>query len=148
MYKLLGLLLLMAGCATSPPPIDWGFENFETVDAEAEFPRELPTIRPLGCLPSPEDCQLVGYTTTAEVDVLEAYKITAEGNTEIAQANAEVVNLLIQQQKELVAAGVAEENIRKIREEQLSWTRSEMEKQKWFYRGVLVLLAAVGIYAN
>jgi len=146
---LIASMILIAACETTPPPIEFTFENFELIEASAEYPDELGKIKDLECYPGEgDDCKVAGYSSGNDIDALEAYKIRAEGNTEIAQGNAEAVDLLLAQQAELVAAGIASENIQKIREEQLAWEKQERQREKWYYRLMLVLVGAAGVYAS
>lgn len=145
---LVALAISITACETGSPPIEFTFDNFELIEAEAEYPKPLGKIRDLECYPGEgEDCKVAGYTSGTDIDALEAYKIRAEGNTEVAQANAEAVDGLLAQQAELVAAGIAEENMRKIREEQLAWERQQRQREKWYYRLMLLLVGAAGVYS-
>lgn len=138
---LIAFAILITACETAPPPLEFTFEKFETIEAEVTYPAELPKIAKLKCYPGEGDgnCKIVGYVDAADIDRLAAYKIRAEGNTTIAQANAEALESVLKQTAELVAAGQAEENITKIREEQLSTERMLRQQDKWFYRGMLAL---------
>lgn len=146
---LIAFAILMTACETVPPPIEFTFEKFETIDQKVTYPEELPKIRDLQCYPGESDaeCKIAGYTSSADIDVFETYKIRAESNTAIAQGNAEALESTIQQTEELVAAGRAQENITKIREEQLQFERWQRQIDKWYYRALLVLVGAAGIYA-
>ena len=145
---LVPFFLFLVACQTAPPPITFEFENFELETLTASSPRILGSIAPLSCFPSDTDCRAVGYSDTGDVDALEAYKIIAEGNTEIAEANAATVDLLKQQVELLVAAGKATEHIQKIREEQLAWEREQRTRETWFYRAFIAVLVVAGVYIN
>ena len=142
---LIVLAISITACETIPEPIEFTFHNLELITAEVEHPKELGKIRDLECYPSTQDCQIAGYTSGDDIDALEAYKIRAEGNTEVAANNADAIKLLLEQQQELVAAGIASENIQKIREEQLRFERQERIKEKWYYRLMLLIVGAAGV---
>ena len=132
--------ILITACETGPPPLDLStFEEFKTVEAEATYPDALPKLNELECYPDENSCRIAGYNSTADVDKLEAYKIVSEGNTAIAQANAEAVDSALAQSAELVAAGIAAEKISEIREEQLRIERQLRQQEKWYYRAMLAL---------
>ena len=132
--------ILITACETGPPPLDLStFEEFKTIEAEVTYPDALPKIKELECYPNEDDCKVAGYTSTADVDVLEAYKIISEGNTGIAQANAEAIDSALEQSADLVAAGIAAEKISEIREEQLRIERQLRQQEKWYYRAMLAL---------
>lgn len=148
---LIALAILITACETAPPPLEFTFEEFETIEAEATYPDELPKIRPLECYPGGEDndCSVAGYTLSEDIDAYEEYKIRAEGNTIIAQENAEALDGALGQAAELVAAGRAQEHIAKIREEQLRHERMLRQQDKWYYRIMLALAgAALVVTAN
>jgi hypothetical protein len=150
---LIAFAILITACETAPPPIEFTFEKFELIEAEAEYPKELGRIKDLECYPGEEvdednPCQVAGYTRSDDIDALEAYKIRAEGNTDVAQANAEAIDSLLGQAAELVSAGIASENIQKIREEQVQTERRARQQEKWYYRLMLLLVGAAGVYAS
>jgi len=142
--SLIAFAILITACETAPPPLEFTFEEFETIEAEATYPDELPKLKPLECYPGGEedDCTVAGYTLPEDIDALEAYKIRAEGNTAVAQANAEALDGSLEQAAELVAAGRAQEHIAKIREEQLRHERMLRQQDKWYYRIMLALAGA------
>lgn len=143
------LAISITACETIPEPKEFTFAEVELIDAEAEHPKELGTIKDLECWPGEGDeCEIAGYSSADDIDALESYKIRAEGNTEVAEANANTVDLLLEQQAEFVAAGIASENIQKIREEQLAWERAKRQQEKWYYRLMLLVVGAAGVYAS
>lgn len=146
----IALAILITACESMPPPLEFTFENFELIEAQAEYPKELGKIKDLECYPgeSDADCKVAGYTSADDIDALEAYKIRAEGNTEVAHHNAVAVDALLGQAAELVSAGIASENIQKIREEQLQSERQARLREKWYYRLMLLLVGAAGVYAS
>lgn len=146
---LIASAILITACETTPPIELETFEAFEAIDAEVTYPAVLPKIRDLECYPgeTDDDCKVAGYTSAADIDIFEAYKIRAEGNTGIAQGNAEALEYVLEQAAELVAAGKAAENITKIREEQLANERKLRQQDKWYYRLMLLFVGAAGVYA-
>ena len=146
---LIAFAILTTACETTPPPIDFGFEDFKPVQAEVTYPSTLPKISPLECWPSEVNCQVVGYTSSTDIDKLDAYKILAESNTALATLNAEVIELVLEQADELVVAGKASEQIWKIREEQLMRERIMRQQDKWYYRLLLLgVITAGALTAN
>lgn len=147
---LVAFAILITACETAPPSIEFTFEKFELIEAEAEYPKELGKIKDLECYPGESDaeCKVAGYTSAADIDALEAYKIRAEGNTEVAHQNAVAIDALLGQAAELVSAGIASENIQKIREEQLQSERAARLREKWYYRLMLVLVGGAGVIAS
>ena len=145
---LVAFAILMAGCESTPPTIDHEFETFEAIDAKVTFPDKLPRIVPLKCYPSEEECRVVGYTDSRSIDELEIYKTYAEGNTLIAEANADTATALIQREAAILAASKAQEGLTRLREEQLAWERSERRKDKWYYRVMIVLIGGAAVYAS
>ena len=143
---LIAFVFLMMGCETAPP-MEFTFEKFETIEAEVTYPEELPKIRELECYPNVDQCKIAGYTSSDDIDVFEVYKVRAESNTSIAQGNAEALDAVLAQAEELVAAGQAQEQITRIREEQLFTERSLRQQDKWYYRAMIVLVGVAGVYA-
>ena len=145
---LIASAILMTACETVPPPMEFTFEEFKTIEAEVTYPEELPKLRELECYPGEADeCKIAGYTSTRDIDVFETYKIRAKSNTTIAQGNAEALEAVLEQADELVAAGKAQEQITRIREEQLYTERALRVREKWYYRAMLVLVGAAGVFA-
>ena len=143
------LAALMIGCEPSPPILDNTFAEFQVTDKEVTSPEVLPKLIPLDCFPEEGDgCQIAGWTSTDSIDTFENYKIISESNTEIAQANAEGLQTAIEEIKELVYAGREQEKITQIREEQLQFERTQRQIEKWYYRVMLVLVGAAGVYAS
>ncbi len=147
---LIAFAILISGCETTPP-IDFGstFADYQTTEKEVTYAKELPKIEKLQCYPDEGDqCHIVGYTSTDDIDRLETYKIRSEANVTIANENATALEYILEENKELVAAGRAQENITKIREEQLQFEKAERMREKWYYRLMLILIGGAGIYAS
>ena len=140
---LIAFAILITACETVPP-IEFGFDDFEPVTAEVTYPSTLPKISPLQCYPTESDCKVVGYKLSSDIDKLEAYQVLADSNTDIAALNAKALELAIQQSAELVIAGKANENLWKIREEQLIRERRLRQQDKWYYRILLLGAVVVG----
>jgi len=138
---------LISACETAPPTITYDFATFKAVEAEPTYPSSLPSIPPLECYPSNEQCDVVGYTRASDIDALEAHKELAIGNTEVAEANAMALEVMLDREEAILAAAKAQEQITKLREEQLAWERSERLREKWYYRVLLVAIGAAGVYA-
>lgn len=145
---LIALASLTTACETAPPTIHYDFETFEAVNTEVADPIPLDRPATLKCYPSEEDCRIVGYTTEAEIDALERFKIQAEGNTEIAKANADGARFMMAREEAILAASKAQESITRLREEQLAFERSERRKEKWYYRALIGILIGAGAYAS
>ena len=144
---LIACAVLMTACETAPPTIEHDFETFEAIDKEVAHPIGLPSIAPLECWPSEDDCQVVGYSRGTDVDALELYKVTSDGNFVAAQYNAEALEFMLDRDKAILAAAKAQESITRLREEQLAWERSERIREKWYYRIMLILVGAAGVAA-
>jgi hypothetical protein len=144
---LIALASLTTACSTAPPEITYDFETFKAIEAEATHPSDLPKVAPLECIPSEDNCQGVGYTRTSDVDTLETFKELAIGNTEVAGANAEAVETMLAREDAILAAAKAQEQITRLREEQLAWERAERTREKWYYRVLIVLVGAAGVAA-
>lgn len=146
---LVACAILTTACeTTSPIDIPPNFRNFKVEQRQATTPDELPDLHPLECYPSEADCKIVGYADPQDVDTLHRYKIRAEGNTKIAAENAAALDATNGEVAQLVEAGKAQENIARIREDQLQYERSERLREKWYYRVMLVLVGAAGVYAS
>lgn len=131
----------MMACVPTPPTIDFTFEEFKIVEAEVTYPEELPRIRDLECYPGEGDqCEVSAYSNIADIDTLDLYKIRAESNTTIAENNAIALEATLGKANQLVLAGRSQENITKIIQEQLAASEAQRIRDKWYYRGLLVLL--------
>jgi len=139
---------LITACETTPPEFNYEFATFTAVEAESTHPSPLPKLAPLECYPSVSDCPVVGYTRLADIDALEAHKELAIGNTEVAEANAQALDTMLEREEAILAAAKAQEQITKLREEQLAWERAERVREKWYYRIMLVLVGAAGYAAG
>lgn len=142
---LIVLSLSIAACETTQPRLDFTFEEFEIIEAEVQYPEELPTIAKLECYPGPgPDCLVSAYSRIEDVNTFELYLIRAESNTGIASGNAEALDATLQKANQMVLAGRSQENITKIIQEQLSFSESQRRRDKWYYRA-LGLLGAIGL---
>lgn len=140
--------ILTAACETTPPTIDYTFEEFEPIESEIVDPTPLPSLPKLQCFPSDDDCQVAGYSTTNDIDEFERYKIISEANSEIATANTETAKLLIEREEAILAAAKAQETITNLREEQLDFERKMRQQEKWYYRVLLGLVIGASAYAS
>lgn len=144
---LIAFAILMSGCETTPPAYVYEFATFEKIEEDATYPSELPILAPFECGEDPA-CPVAGYTRATDIDTLERFKELAKGNTEIAETNADIINTLLEREEAILAAAKAQEQIANIREEQLQWERQEATRQKWYYRAMIVLVGAAGVYAS
>ncbi len=140
-------VILISGCETAPPTINYTFQEFKSIEAEATEPLPLPDLVPLECYPSEEECNVVGYKSPENVAKLEIYTTAAKSNTAIAEGNATIINTLIARDAELISAGQAQETITALRMEQLAWERQERIRDRWFYRIALTLVTIAAIDA-
>lgn len=145
---LIAFAILITACETAPPTIDYTFQEFKPIEAEITYPDALPMVRPLECYPSEEDCRVAGYTDPADIDALELFKIRAIGNTTIAEANANALEIMVEREEAILAASKAQESITRLREEQLAWERQQRTQDKWYYRILLGLVIGAGAYAS
>lgn len=147
---LIALSLSTIACETTGPPIDFTFEEFEIVEAEVQYPEELPKIVKLECYPGPgDDCEVSAYSRIEDVDTFELYLIRAESNTTIAAENSIALEATLEKANQMVLAGRSQENITKIIQEQLSFSESQRRRDKWYHRGMMILMGgAVVIVAK
>jgi len=121
---------LIAGCAAAPVSLpDWKIAEREPV--EVTEPLELPLL-----------CELP-WTTAECLQAIEQYELIAEGNTVIAQANADALRATESAYDALIAAGMAQQGYGQIKQQQLDVCRKDAETDKWFYRGAI--LAVIGL---
>lgn len=144
---LIACAVLTTACSTAPPSIDYTFEEFKAVEAESTPATALPSLKPLQCYPTEDACEVVGYTDGEDVDRLEAYREISESNVEVADNNAQALDVMLEREDAILAAAKAQESITKLREEQLAWERAERTREKWYYRVLIVLVGAAGVYA-
>jgi len=142
---LIACAILISGCEVAPPTITHDFETFEPINREAVYPNPLPKLAPLQC--PDEECSVAGYDNERDIDTFETFKELASGNTEVAEANAELVTTLLQREVEILSAAKSQEVITKLREEQLAWSESQRTKDKWFYRFVLTIVGGAAVYS-
>jgi hypothetical protein len=136
----------MTACETTKPPIDFSFATFETIEAEVTHPQELPRLRDLECYPSAAECNVAGYSNTADVDTLELYSIRAAANTEIAEQNAIALDATIRKANAFVVAGRSQENITAILQDELAFEKEQRQRDRWYYRGLLALSAVAIVF--
>lgn len=143
---LIALSLLMTACETIRPPIDFTFEEFELVTADVTYPEELPKMAKLECYPGEGDeCLVSAYSRIEDVDTFELYLIRADSNTTIAEQNAVALDATLEKANQIVLAGRSQENITKIIQEQLANSESQRKRDKWYYRGMLILMGGAVI---
>lgn len=146
---LIAFAILIVGCSSNRPDVaPYEFQTFESVNAEITRPSELPDVAPLECWPSQDDCRVAGYTNPDDVKALDVFKILAEGNTEVAADNAQALAIMVEREEAILAAAKAQESITRLREEQLAWERRERQREKWYYRILLGVSIAAGLYAS
>ena len=129
------LACCLTGCAT---PIEIPQWDIEPQIQNVTFPVE------------PPEKPVPSYTTDTEVTfdleafrALVAWSVVAEGNYDIAQANAVSLQHQIDAYNALLEAGKLQQQMSEIREEQLQLERNDHTMDNWFYRGII----AVGIIA-
>jgi len=144
---LIACAVLISGCETAPPTIEYTFEEFQPIEAEPVSASALPSLTPLECYPDEEDCLIAGYRDGEDIDSLEAYQVLAEANTEIANENAQALEIMLEREQAILAAAKAQESVTRLREEQLAYERSERLREKWYYRIMIVLVGAAGVAA-
>lgn len=145
---LIAFVILTSACETTPPKIEYEFATFSPVEAEPTTPSKLPELSPLKCYPSDDDCQVAGYDEVEDIDRYERFKILADGNTEVAQANAEALELMLEREEAILAAGKAQEEMTNLYAELLAYEKQERAREKWYYRALLVVIAGAGVYAS
>lgn len=79
------------------------------------------------------------FISKQDVDVLEAYQIIAEGNTEIARENAAALLMMERAYNELLWAGKGQQRLTEIQTELLEAERRAHFWDLWFYRALLGL---------
>ena len=132
------LLGSLYGCATSAIELP----EWQLPPAATQVTRPLP----LPPLPDPLSSTADSVTfSTADFQALLAYAQTAEGNQDIAQANADALVTLSQAYNALIEAGKAQRQFAQIREEQLRRERRERAQDNWFHRAVIALGVLVAL---
>lgn len=98
-------------------------------------------------MPSPvsADNQVVSFDRDGFA-ALTAYTITAGGNYQVAQANAEALALQSQAYNELVDCAELAHQFGQVREEQLAQERRDHFVDNWFHRGLIALGILVAVY--
>lgn len=112
-FWITGAILLISGCATSPPESPWDGLTTETA----------PTVASLDCgvFPAPSwatEAQIV--YDEAGVNALEAYRVCSEANEANVDEHAAQIGQLKISRKALVEAGQAQRNIASMKQEMLN----------------------------
>lgn len=144
---LIACAVLITACESTPPSIEYTFEEFQPIEAEPVAASTLPKLARLECYPDAEDCLVVGYRDGEDVDTLEAYRELAQANTDIANENAQALEIMLEREQAILAAAKAQESVTRLREEQLAYERAERLREKWYYRIMIVLVGAAGVAA-
>lgn len=126
------IVLIAAGCASAPttPPPDW---NVDIERGPVTEPRELPALCAI-----PWDEQDVTCWNQ-----LDAFDVVAEGNTDIAQANADALKAEQQATDAFIQAGQLQQQLTRFYLEQLEAEKTARNIDNWTYR----VLIALGIIA-
>ena len=127
----------LSACATERLELPaW---DIPEASAQVTQPLALPDLPPI---------ELDGDVATldrAAVLALLQYQQAAEANHDIAADNGAALASQSAAYNELIEAGKLQQEIARIREEQLELARREAFVMRWFYRGTLVLLAAAAL---
>ena len=129
------LLLLISGCATSPPISPWAGLSVETDPAIAAMD--------CGSFPAPSEATNAFITyDKAGVNALEAYRVCSEANqANVDEHAAQILQLKIARQG-LTEAGQAQWNIAEMRQQMLE---DERRHHFWQNIGYWVVIGAMGV---
>lgn len=138
------VLIVLTGCSSTPQEMPITFGDFEKVDESATYPDPLPKMN-LGLF----NC---GSNVCIDPDAtsrIERYSIIAEGNTELATANAKALEATNKKANSFIDAGISMEYLIQLREEQLENERREHQQDLWYHRGIIGLfLIAAGVASS
>ena len=115
---------ILVGCAATPTPDPWQGIEVET------RPTTTPLVLPVWPLPV-EFTEDKAVFDLEGVRALEAYRVAAGGNTEIAAAHADQIDDLRTATKALVDAGKAQRKVADLRLEIL-----EEERRHWMFEKI------------
>jgi hypothetical protein len=125
---------MVVGCASNPVPLpDWDLAERDQTK-EAADPLPLPDLCSVPWQPEDVECW----------SALDEYDIVAVGNTEIAAENAAASRAGDQSYDELLGAAKVQQELSQIRKDLLEQERRGRELDKWWYRGLIVLIG-VGV---
>ena len=135
-----GASLSLASCATAPTPDPWA--DLEVDQTEAQRPVRLPEW--------PDETSFTEDEITFDLSgarALSAYRATGEGNTEIADANAEQIDELRKAAAALVEAGQAQRRVADLRLEILQEERRHhaWERAGYWTGMLLVIIGAAAL---
>jgi hypothetical protein len=131
-WKLSLIALILAGCASEPttPPPDWRVPDERTAVTD---PKPLPVLCAIPWQPDDVQCW----------QQLDAFDIVAEGNTEIAQANANGLRNQEGATDAYIRAGQFQQQLTEFYREQLK----NETREHWIDNATHRILIALGLIA-
>ena len=129
-------VLILGACASNPPVQVPNWDNAQRPDTTVTDPIDLPKLCEI-----PRDGS---WSPGCWLIFVDEYEVIAEGNTEIAAANAGALRKTEAAYDALVQAGKFQQELAVFREELLEAERRQRSWDKWYYRAVLGGLIIVG----
>lgn len=133
---------MLGGCATNPraPAPNWSSAAVDPV--EITDPELLPALCAMFVIEGADGVRY-GTWTDACWNELAAYEIIAEGNTEIARANADALRKTEAGYNSLIKAGELQQEMTRFYEESLREEKSAHRIDNWMYK----ILMGLGLIA-